>query len=199
MIAKKSQKFAFLRKNWAYLLIFAVIIAVAFFGSMNKSEYSDDTMNMQSIVSGNSQLSADRVGEFYLVAELADSMNLESSGLTDVNYSSIVQLYQNGQVADDTGKLNKPVTVNIASVSRGVIQYIVKEGETLQTIAARFGLTMDQIRWSNNLSTQILTQAKIYYFHQLLELLTRLKTEIRLNLLPRSMAPLLKLSSQLMI
>ena len=153
MIAKKSQKFAFLRKNWAYLLIFIAIIAVAFFGSMNKSEYSDDTMNMQSIVSGNSQLSADRVGEFYLVAELADSMNLESSGLTDVNYSSIVQLYQNGQVADDTGKLNKPVTVNIASVSRGVIQYIVKEGETLQTIAARFGLTIDQIRWSNNLST----------------------------------------------
>ena len=153
MIAKKTKKSNFVRKYWAYFLIFAVIIVVAFFGSKDKGEYSDDSMNMQSIVSGNSQLSADRVGEFYLVAELADSMDLESSGLTDVNYSSIVQLYQNGQVADDTGKLNKPVTVNIASVSRGVIQYIVKEGETLQMIAARYGLTVDQLRWSNNLKT----------------------------------------------
>ena len=153
MIAKKTNKFNFIRKYWAYFAIFVVIIVVAIFGSKDKSDFSDDTMNMQSIVSGNSQLSADRVGEFYLVAELADSMNLESSGLTDVNYSSIVQLYQNGQVADDAGKLSKPVTVNIASVSRGVIQYTVKNGDSVQSIAARYGLTPDQVRWSNNLST----------------------------------------------
>ncbi len=153
MIAKKQQKFAFIRKNWGYLLIFALIIAIAVFGSLNKSDYSNDTMSMQSIVSGNSQLSADRVGEFYIVAELASSMNLASSGVTDVNYSSIVQLYQNGQVADDTGKLSKPVTVNVASISRGVIRYTVKDGETLAYIAARYGLTTDQLRWSNGLST----------------------------------------------
>ncbi len=160
MIAKKSQKFAFFRKNWGYLLIFAVIIAVAFLGSKDKSDFSDDTMSMQSIVSGNSQLSADRVGEFYIVAELAGSMNLASSGLTDVNYSSIVQLYQNGQVADDSGKLNKPVTVNVASISRGVIRYTVREGETLEYIAARYGLTPDQIRWSNGMSTTAVEPGK---------------------------------------
>ena len=153
MIAKKSQKFSFIRRNWAYFLIFAIVIVVAVIGSMDKSDYSESNMNMQSIVSGNSQLSADRVGEFYIVAELASSMDLASAGVTDVNYSSIVQLYQNGQVADDAGRLSKPVTVNVASVSRGVIRYTVKDGDTLEQIAARNGLTTDQLRWSNNLST----------------------------------------------
>ena len=153
MIAKKSSKFQFFRKNWAYLLITAIIIAVAFFGSRDKSENSETTMSMQSIMSSNAQVTADKVGQFYMVAELANSMSLASAGLTETNYSTIVLLNQNGQITDDSGKLSKPVTVNVASISRGVIQYTIKEGETLDQIAARYGVTTDQLRWSNGLST----------------------------------------------
>lgn len=153
MTAKKSSKFTFLKKNWGYFLVAAIIIVVAFFGSRDKSEFSESSMNMQSIVSSNAQVTADRVGQFYMVAELANSMNLASAGLTETNYSTIVLLHENGQVADESGKLSKPVTVNVASVSRGVIQYTVKEGDSAESIAARYRITTDQLRWSNGLST----------------------------------------------
>lgn len=153
MTAKKTPKFQFIRKNWAYILCIIAVVAVAFFGSRDKSEFSETTMSMQSIVSSNAQVTADKVGQFYLVAELAQSMSLASAGLTETNYSTIVLLHENGQIADESGKLSKPVTVNVSTVSRGVIQYNVKEGESLEGIAARYHITADQLRWSNSLST----------------------------------------------
>ena len=157
MIAKKTQKFKFIRRNWGYILAATVIVLVAFFGSQDKSDDSESTMSMQSIVSSNAQVTADRVGQFYMVAELANSMNLASAGLAETNYSTIALLHQNGQITDDSGKLAKPVTVNVSSISRGVIQYTVKDGESLESIASRYGVTVDQIRWSNGLSTTNIT------------------------------------------
>ena len=161
MIAKKSQKFAFIRKNWAYFLIAILVVAVAFFGSRDKSEYSESSMNMQSIMSSSAQVSADKVSQFYMVAELADSMKLASAGLAETNYSTVVLLHENGQITDDTGKLSKPVTVNTASISRGVVQYLVREGETLESIARGYGVTTDQIRWSNGMSTNDITPGQV--------------------------------------
>lgn len=154
MIAKKAKKFQFIRKNWGYLLVTLGVVAVAFLGSQDKSETSESTMNMQSIMSSSAQVSADRVSQFYMVAELADSMNLASSGLTETNYSTVVLLHQNSQTTDDTGKISKPITVDVSSISRGVIRYTVREGEDMDSIAARYGVTTDQIRWSNGLSNK---------------------------------------------
>ena len=55
-------------------------------------------------------------------------------------------MYDAGQTA--TGKLEKPSITNI-TVSRGVIEYVVAEGETMESIAAKYGISTDQIRWSN--------------------------------------------------
>lgn len=153
MIVKKTKKFQFLRKNWGYIFVTLGVIAVAFWGSQDKSDTSESTMNMQSIMSSNAQVSADRVGQFYMVAELANSMNLASSGLTETNYSTVVLLHENSQTTDESGKISKPITVDISSISRGVIQYVVREGETMESIAARYGVTTDQIRWSNGLNS----------------------------------------------
>ncbi len=159
MIAKKSKKKSnnFFRRNWGYILVTLGVVALAFAGSQDKSDTSEASMNIQSIMSSNAQVSADRVSQFYMVAELADSMNLASSGLTETNYSTVVLLHQNSQTTDETGKISKPITVNVSSVSRGVIQYTVKEGDTLDSIAARYGVTTDQIRWSNGMSTKNIT------------------------------------------
>ncbi|MBR5621518.1 LysM peptidoglycan-binding domain-containing protein [Candidatus Saccharibacteria bacterium] len=162
MIAKKSKKKSnnFFRRNWGYILVTLGVVALAFVGSQDKSDTSEVSMNMQSIMSSNAQVSADRVSQFYMVAELADSMNLASSGLTETNYSTVVLLHQNSQSTDEAGKISKPITVNVSSISRGVIQYTVKDGESLDDIAARYGVTTDQIRWSNGLSNKNITSGQ---------------------------------------
>ena len=152
MTAKKSPKFTFVRKNWAYLLTAVVVFLVAFFGSRDKASFSEGSMDMKSIVS-TSQVSTDQVSQFYMVAEMANTMNLASASLTEINYTTVSLLQQNNQTIDDSGKLSKPIAVNISGISRGVIQYTVRDGESLESIAARYGVTTDQIRWSNGLST----------------------------------------------
>ena len=157
MTAKKAKKFEFIRNNWAYLFVAAAIFTTAYFGSLDKTISSDDTMNVRSIVSSGAQISADQVNQFYMVAEMADSMNLASARLAQTNYDTLAILQQNSQTADDSGKISKPITVNIAGISRGVIQYTVKDGESMDSIARRYGITVDQIRWSNGLKNADVT------------------------------------------
>ncbi len=153
MTAKRSKKFKFIRNNWAYILVAIAVFAIAFFGSRDKTLSPDDSMSMSSIVRSSSQISTDQVSQFYIVAEMANSMNLASANLADTNYDTVVLLQQNSQIPDDTGKLAKPIHVNLTDVSRGVIQYTLKPGENLSTVAARYGATVDQLRWSNGLKT----------------------------------------------
>ncbi|MBQ3352472.1 LysM peptidoglycan-binding domain-containing protein [Candidatus Saccharibacteria bacterium] len=153
MTAKKSKKFKFIRNNWAYILVAAAVFAVAFFGSRDKNLSPDDSMSMNSIVYGSSQISTDQVSQFYIVAEMANSMNLASANLADTNYDTVVLLQQNSQIPDDTGKLAKPIHVNLTDVPRGIFQYTIRTGESLDTVAARYGVSVDQLRWSNNLRT----------------------------------------------
>ncbi|MBR2659199.1 LysM peptidoglycan-binding domain-containing protein [Candidatus Saccharibacteria bacterium] len=153
MTAKKSKKLDSLKRNWAYIFVLLAVFGVAYFGSLDKTTSSDDTMNVRSIVSSGAQISADQVNQFYMVAEMADSMNLASANLAQTNYDTVALLQQNSQTADDSGKIQKPIAVNLAGISRGVIQYAVKDGENLEAIAARYGITTDQIRWSNGLKT----------------------------------------------
>lgn len=54
--------------------------------------------------------------------------------------------------------VTKPQVVATATKSKADIQsYTVKEGDTLATIAAQFGVTSDSIRWSNNMSSASVT------------------------------------------
>lgn len=153
MTSKKSNKFNFIRHNWAYFLASVAIIMVAFFGSRDKSSTASQSMSMASIAASNYQVSTDQISQFYMVAEVADNLNLASANLASINYTTVSILQQNGQVVNETGKLQKPAMVDISNISRGVISYTVREGESMEQIAARYGLTTNQIRWSNNLKT----------------------------------------------
>ena len=153
MTTKKSKKFQFIRKNWGYFLIAIVIVLVAFFGSRDKLTINDQSMNMASIIASNYQVTTDQITQFYMVAELANDLNLASANLASINYTTIQILQQNSQIVNDSGKISKPTVVDISDISRGVINYAVKPGETMQQIATRYGITTDQIRWSNNLKT----------------------------------------------
>lgn len=153
MTTKNSKKLQFLKHNWAYFLIAAAVITVAVFGSKDKLAISDQSMSMASIAASNYQVSTDQITQFYMVAELASDLSLASANLASINYTTIQILQQNSQTISETGKIQKPTVVDISNISRGVINYVVAEGETMEQIAARFGVTTDQIRWSNNLKT----------------------------------------------
>lgn len=140
---------------WLKLLPYAAVTAgvfgLVFVGSQDKSVASSSNLDMKSIYSNNYQVSADQISEFYMVSNLANAMNLSTSEAIQQNYTTVSIMQDVGQVGAEN--LEKPDIVNTEGLSRGIESYTVKEGDTMEGIASKYGLTTDQIRWSNNLKT----------------------------------------------
>lgn len=132
-----------------YFLVGLLVIAIAAIGSIDKRQ-SGTTLNLDAIALSGDTVSVDQLSEMYTVADLSNNLGLASAADVGSNYVIATSMYDAGQTA--TGKLEKPSITNIV-VSRGIIEHMVADGETMESIAAKYGVTTDQIRWSNNLKT----------------------------------------------
>lgn len=131
-----------------YLATFLVIFGVAYVGSEDKVNGGSTNLNLSSMASSNYSVSADQLSQLYVVANVSDALSLASLDTVSSNYVKATVMKEISQTSTD--KLEKPPLIN-AGISRGVQTYVVKEGDTMASIAASLGLTTDQIRWSNGL------------------------------------------------
>lgn len=158
---KKKLDFQKLRTISLYVLSGAALIALLFAGVLNKA-YSSNT-DLTSLDVNDTRISTDKLTELYVVADLSNALNLASAGDVAYNYVATSSLYEIGQASIGTGKLEKNITTDTSNFSRGVISYVVSEGETMEDIADKFGLTTDQIRWSNDLKTTDIEEGDTLY------------------------------------
>lgn len=153
MRKKANQKNSFWRslmRMMPYLVVAAGIFAVAELGSENKVSADTNTLSMTAIADSDYNVSADQLSELYVVASLSSSFNLASVDTVSGNYVTVSVMKEISQTSTD--KIEKPNLVN-TNISRGVQTYVVAEGDTMQSIANKYRITTDQIRWSNGLKT----------------------------------------------
>jgi len=74
------------------------------------------------------------------VAERAISTRIET------DYSS----------SDVTSSISKPAIVQLSEASRKITQYPVVAGDTVDSVAAKFGITSNTVKWANNLTANTL-------------------------------------------
>lgn len=155
MIKKSSKdtKNSFFKSYFSYIFVAIFLIAAAFIGSIDKANYSSNSLNMEALASNNfNNVSTDQLSEFYMVATLANSMKLASSETVASNYVTVSVMKNAGQNATD--KIERPTITDTSSLARcGVNRYVVADGESIDSIAAKYGISSDQVRWSNNLKT----------------------------------------------
>ena len=133
-----------------YILSGGLVLTLVFVGSFDKHN-QEDSLSLDTFANDEtSNVSVDQMSELYVVADLSDVLGLASASDVASNYVSATSIYNSGIAS--SGKLEKPSITNV-DASRGVIKYEVKEGENIDTIAARYGASADQIRWSNGLKT----------------------------------------------
>lgn len=139
-----------LLKLLPYFLSGLAILGIVFFGSLNK-QGGESSLSLDSFAANDYNVSVDQLSELYVVADLSDALGLASASDVASNYVVTNTMYDSGQISA-SGKLEKPNLTSI-NASRGVIEYAVNEGEDINTIAAQFGVSADEIRWSNGLKT----------------------------------------------
>lgn len=149
---------SFMGKFIPYVAVFLTILGIAKVGSDSKNSSGTSNINVNVITAADYVVTSDQMSELYVVANLSNSFNLASVDTVASNYVMISVMKEISQTGTD--KIEKPSFVN-TSLSRGVLTYTVGEGETMATIAAKHGLTTDQIRWSNGLKTTSLTVGQV--------------------------------------
>ena len=143
-------------KIFPYCAVSALVIALMIYGSNGNRNGEEKTPIAKSYDSAGFVVTADQVSETYTVASIASAVNLPSTSTINENYFAVNNLYTNtGTVASDTGAaIEKPVTIDVSGLSRGIIVYEVKDGDSVESIANAYGLTKDQLRWSNGLKDE---------------------------------------------
>ena len=57
----------------------------------------------------------------------------------------------------DSSSVAKPIIVSTANSVRDVTKYTVAEGDTADSVAVKFGISVDTVKWANNLKNSTLT------------------------------------------
>ena len=137
------------------------VLATAFFGSKTKTAEKNGVPIMRAISNNNYSVSVDQLSELYIVAEIADNVSLSSASYLNMDYISAVTQYSINQTA--SSRIEKANIVDTSSLAKGVIEYEVQSGETMDAIASAFGLSTDQLRWSNGLKTTDISEGNTLY------------------------------------
>jgi surface antigen/LysM repeat protein len=148
-----------------YLACFGAIFALMFFGSQKNYEETTTKPIISAINDTSFVVTADQLSESFIVASVANVVNLPSVLTINENFVSIAMKYEVAGAAGGNGIVSKPNIIDTSNLVRGIASHTVVEGETLATIAAKFnnGVTEQQIRWSNNMKTGAVTVGQRLY------------------------------------
>jgi LysM repeat protein len=139
-----------------YASIFAVIVAVVAVGYHAPQEASGVANASPVTITADTQsTSVDHVVATSVAANLAESTNL--SVAPNVVESAITAQTQSAFSQTDATVINKPQILQPASDNRSIVNYTVAAGDTADSVAAKYGITADTVKWANNLSSSKLT------------------------------------------
>ena len=163
-LVKKSAKLraTYRKKYGRYFKAFAVTTSAATLFTFVALGYQSPTAHntaasATSSASGSSdtiQVSADKVSASVVVAQMAETANLSIAtnvANASISLSSKATLSQ----SDDT-LISKPQIVSNAT-ARGITSYVTVAGDSVPTLANKYGVSVDTIRWANNLTGDDLT------------------------------------------
>lgn len=124
--------------------------------SAKQNVYSSTTNTSQTTVS---KISVDQLTATSAVTNLAEATNLPAAG--DLREATTT-LYIKKQLAQsDTEVISKPQIVQpTTSAERGIKSYTAQEGDTIDSVAAKFGVTAQTLKWANNTTSNDLQSGK---------------------------------------
>ena len=134
------------------VVVVAFIIAIVAIGYRAPVEASQ-TAGAQSILEQDKP-SVDQVAAADVAASVAESTNM----LVSAQVASLaISLNSKTELAQtDNSFISKPQIVSQTTGRKGVTTYMTKDGDSVKSVAAQFGISEDTVRWANNLTSDSL-------------------------------------------
>lgn len=131
------------------VVVVAFIIAIVAIGYRAPIE-ATQSGTAQSILEQD-QPSVDQVAAADVAASVAQSTDM----LVRANVASLaIDLNTKTDLAQtDSSFISKPQIVSQSTGRKGVTSYVAKDGDSVKSVAASFGISEDTLRWANNLTS----------------------------------------------
>ena len=136
-----------------YVGVFALIISVVGIGYyMPEKTATAQTEALANVSASNDQPAVNDVIATNIAATVAEAADLAvAPNVAELAVSTRVQS-QYQSAGSDNVAISKPTIMQLSSASRSISTYNVKEGDTVSSVAAAYGLSADTIKWANNLT-----------------------------------------------
>lgn len=143
----------------SYVAIFAIILSVISVGYQSPVQDRSSSAGLSRAAIAETSPSVDQVAAAELAAEAAETADLAVA--SNVANLSISLSARSALAQIDENLLSKPQIVQDAGSGRGIKEYKAVAGDTVQSVASRYGVSEDSIRWSNNLSSDAISAGKV--------------------------------------
>ena len=142
-----------------YASVFTLLIVVIALGYRSPQQVSSSGASTPVLAtiqsSDESEAAVNKVVASSIAANVANSTNLAVA--PSVNSLAISTQIESELPSSESSSLNKPQILPVSAASRDITAYVVKEGDTAESVATQFGISKDTVKWANNLTTDTLT------------------------------------------
>src|SRR6266702_1327730 len=145
----KKLNFALVTSQVVVVAFIIAIVAIGYRAPVEATQSGSGQSNLEQ-----NQPSVDQVAAADVAASVAQSTDM----LVRANVSSLaIDLNSKTDLAQtDNSFISKPQIVSQTTGRAGVTSYITKDGDSVKTVAAAFGISEDTVRWANNLTSDAL-------------------------------------------
>lgn len=153
-----------------YASVFTLLVSVVAIGyrapeesvvaaSTNNSASSSNVVTMTTLMASG-KVSTDDVLAASVAASVASIADLSISG--NINeLAASVQIQNQYSSVEDSSSITKPTIVELSTASRNIETYTVLEGDTLKSIADKFGISVETLKWANDISVDSVQVGKV--------------------------------------
>ncbi|HEX7484162.1 MAG TPA: LysM peptidoglycan-binding domain-containing protein [Candidatus Saccharimonadales bacterium] len=146
----------------AYSGVFLLVISMVAIGYQPPQKVDNVASAINPIApaeSANSdQPSVDQIVATNVAAGIATRANLPVA--TNIANQSVSLAIQSQLAQNDTNTITKPQIIQLSSANRAVKQHVVKDGETAESIATQYGISVDTVKWANGLTSSTVPAGK---------------------------------------
>lgn len=144
----KKLNLALIGSHVAVVVGIISIIAVGYRPPVEAAPAQASSILEQQEVSIDQIAAADVASSVAQTADLAIERNVQNLA---ISLNAKTELAQT-----DNTLISKPQIVQSSSGRKGITQYTAKQGDTVQSVAAHFGISEDTVRWANKLTSDAL-------------------------------------------
>ena len=157
----RARRYSQLATMTSYAAVLALIASIVSVGYQSPVKQQVSNQGLSTAAMEITNPSVDQIVAADLAASTAQVANL-SVASNAANLS--ISLNAKSDLAQTNDNvISKPQIFQAAGENRGITEYITVVGDTVPSVASKFGISSQTVRWANNLTTDVLTPgAKLF-------------------------------------